>query len=546
MSLNVRPLLAALLTISFGMSGLVAPSFADEPTYRAGTKCTIVGTPGADRLVGTRRSDVICGLGGNDTINGKGGHDRVISGRGNDTVRGGSGSDVVDGGPGTDVLRGEGGRDALVGGAGADELSGGGGQDDLHGDPGDDHLDGGPEPDDLDGGAGSNTCVVGSDDEASRCVYDLAAPTVAALEQSVDQVDVSASDKPVTVRVRATDDTGVKAVSVTLLRHGGGSTFASYDSRLVDGTVRDGWWQTKIVIPQYAPSGTYGYRIGMYDRMDRWVAADDVHDLVLEVASIDDTQLPVLESLSAPEPGTVLDVRTAAAELVVTARLTDNLSGIRSAYVCALPVHEYLGGTSCPSFELVSGTVHDGTWSATVPIPQGSVTDQWKLWITLRDRANPQVPTTYFPDIEPWRPHMSPAGSGVFDVIGSEPPEPTRDPEVTSVELTPTTVDTLSRSATVSATVTVDDPDAVMTGGEFALQQIRPGGYTEVAYSAWLRKGTDGLWRADVVLAQGAPPGQYQARVAVFGDRNGGNIHYLDAFVTVVDSQTSSPRPPRA
>lgn len=536
MPLTARSLLLALLAIILGTAGLGAPSFADGPTYRAGKKCTIVGTPRADRLVGTQRADVICGLGGNDTIVGKGGNDRVIAGAGNDTVRGGAGGDVVDGGAGTDTLGGDGGGDALSGGAAADHLSGGGGQDDLEGDAGDDHLDGGPQPDDLDGGAGSNTCVVGADDEALRCVYDLAAPTLVALEQSVADLDVSAADERVTVRVRATDDTGVKAVFVRLVPHAGGGTFASNDSRLVAGTVRDGWWQATIVIPQFAPSGTYGYTVGMYDQMDRWVTADDVHDLVLRVTSIDDTEPPVLQSLSAPEPGTVLDVRTEGAGLVVTAHLTDNLSGIESALVCASPVNEYLSSPSCADFERVSGTARDGTWSATVPIPQGSLTDQWKLWITMRDRANPEVPAGYYADIDPWGPHMSPAGSGVFDVIGSAPPEPTQDPEVSSISLTPTTVDTLSRAATVSGTVAFDDPDAVMTGGVLALQQRRPDGYSDVEYSAHLTKGTDGLWRADVVLARGAPPGQYQARVAVYGDRTGGNIHYLDAFVTVVDS----------
>jgi hypothetical protein len=37
------------------------------------SKCTIMGTPGNDRITGSRRNDVICGLGGNDVIKGGGG-----------------------------------------------------------------------------------------------------------------------------------------------------------------------------------------------------------------------------------------------------------------------------------------------------------------------------------------------------------------------------------------------------------------------------------------------------------------------------------------
>lgn len=537
MPLTARPLLITLLAIGLSMSVPVARSVADEPTYRAGKKCTIVGTPGADRLVGTKRADVICGLGGNDTIFGKGGNDRVVSGAGNDVVRGGTGSDVVDGGSGRDTLSGEVGRDELVGGAGADDLFGGDGQDDLQGDGGNDHLDGGPQPDVLDGGAGSNTCKVSAEDAASRCVYDLHAPTVITLETSATDVDVSAGDRYVTVRVRATDDTGVGSVFVTLFRHGQGSFFEADRSRLVAGTRRDGWWQSTIKLPQYAPSGTYSYTIAMYDQMGRWVTADDVQDLVLNVTSVEDTELPVLESLSAPVPGTVLDVRSSGAELRVTAHLTDNLSGVESAWVCAVPVNLFLGGgTSCPHLRLVSGTARDGTWSATVPIPRGAVTDQWKLSITIVDRANPTAWAQYYPDIEWWRLQISPAGYGVFDVIGSEPPAPKQDPEVSTIDLTPTTVDTLARPATVSATVKFDDPDAVVTSAHLSLRHTQPGG---IGYGADLSRGDDGRWRAQVVLARGAPPGRYQAEVIAVDSRGTGHIRHLDAYVTVVDSRTS-------
>ena len=66
------------------------------------TKCTKVGTAGADRLIGTAKRDVICGKGGNDTINGRGGNDLLKGGAGNDTIRGGTGYDVINGGTGSD------------------------------------------------------------------------------------------------------------------------------------------------------------------------------------------------------------------------------------------------------------------------------------------------------------------------------------------------------------------------------------------------------------------------------------------------------------
>lgn len=106
-------------------------------------RCTIVGTPGNDRLVGTRGNDVICGLGGNDVI------------------RGGGGDDVIDGGAGRDRLIGGPGRDVLLGLAGADRLVGGRGRDLLFGGRGRDLLRGGPGIDRLVGGAGRDRALGG-------------------------------------------------------------------------------------------------------------------------------------------------------------------------------------------------------------------------------------------------------------------------------------------------------------------------------------------------------------------------------------------------
>jgi Ca2+-binding RTX toxin-like protein len=93
--------------------------------------CTIVGTPGADRIKGTSGNDVICGLGGNDVINGAGGIDIIDGGRGKDRLSGGSGKDKLIGLAGNDRLNGNAGNDRIGGGAGHDRLLGGAGKDVL-------------------------------------------------------------------------------------------------------------------------------------------------------------------------------------------------------------------------------------------------------------------------------------------------------------------------------------------------------------------------------------------------------------------------------
>jgi Ca2+-binding RTX toxin-like protein len=117
-------------------------------------RCTIVGTPGPDRLRAGPGRDVICGLGGADRISGGGGPDLILGGAGDDVLLGGGGDDVLEGGPGRDELLGGTGADRLHGGLGADALLGGPGADVLTGRGGNDVLLGGGGRDRLVGGPG--------------------------------------------------------------------------------------------------------------------------------------------------------------------------------------------------------------------------------------------------------------------------------------------------------------------------------------------------------------------------------------------------------
>ena len=148
---RTRALTAVMIAAAIAAFGLaLAPTASAAPVPSGDVSplrasCTIVGTPGNDRLVGTVGDDVICGLGGNDTILGLGGND-VLVGDGvlrkdNPTqIPVGSGRDILRGGGGDDVLLGSGGNDTLRGGDGDDTLDGGPGHDDIKGGPGHDTI----------------------------------------------------------------------------------------------------------------------------------------------------------------------------------------------------------------------------------------------------------------------------------------------------------------------------------------------------------------------------------------------------------------------
>jgi RTX calcium-binding nonapeptide repeat (4 copies) len=125
------------------------------------SQCTIIGTPGDDRIEGTPGNDVICGLGGRDVIDGAGSLDVIDGADGNDRLRGGSGNDLLLGLRGDDRLNGNSGGDQAGGGAGNDRLSGGKGRDRIGGGSGNDEISARDHTRDrVDGGSGWDRATV--------------------------------------------------------------------------------------------------------------------------------------------------------------------------------------------------------------------------------------------------------------------------------------------------------------------------------------------------------------------------------------------------
>lgn len=100
------------------------------------TRCTIIGTAGADVISGTPAADWICALAGDDAVHGGAGNDVILGAAGQDRLVGDTGNDFVFGGDGDDELLGVSGADSLFGGLGADSLRGGAGFDFGVGAPG--------------------------------------------------------------------------------------------------------------------------------------------------------------------------------------------------------------------------------------------------------------------------------------------------------------------------------------------------------------------------------------------------------------------------
>src|SRR3954454_14177382 len=128
---------------------------------------------------------------------------------------------------------------------------------------------------------------------------------------STDTVDVTGGEATVVIRAHVTDDTGVDMVQ--------GNT----PSELVSGGPRDGWWESTVTVPRWAPPGSLDVFVNARDRTNReneriWPNAITIVD------GNPDTELPTLTDVSITP--TTLDVRSVSAHVTMTATISDAVS----------------------------------------------------------------------------------------------------------------------------------------------------------------------------------------------------------------------------
>ncbi|MGN6132636.1 MAG: calcium-binding protein [Nocardioidaceae bacterium] len=522
---------ARALTLA-GATALFLTGFATvtiTSSASAATSCTIVGTSGADKLIGTSGRDVICGLGGNDTISGLGGNDVIRGGAGSDTINGGGGTDTLVGGSGADTISGGTGADAVSGGLGGDTATGGGGGDTLSGGAGNDDLTGGSGADTINGGTGTNWCTVDAADVQHRCVYDETPPALATTTVSASRVDVTNADQDVTVRVHATDDTGITSVRVGPAE-GDDPSYPVAFPDLHSGDVRDGWWTGTLTFPRWLEPGTYHVHVALMDRVRRHAGAD-VTDATIQVADANpDRNMPQAKLIS-PQPTDTYDARTSDTEVPVRARLTDDVSGVYHPEVC---LHAPLGDygyeiyASCASLRLRSGDRNDGVWSETVPIFRGQTGGDWDVEISVTDRAHGDGHQVSYwgPDEYHWKVDPDPAydrpladGLGRFTVLGPKRGD-TVAPSVSSAAVTPSHVDTLAGDATVHLTVKASDVGGGVDGVYVDLLPAKSDDSSPDSPTASLdlASGTpaSGTWTGSMTIPQGTPPQTYYLKVVAW------------------------------
>lgn len=512
--------LARVLDIEVS-AGHVPPAYpaAVERLASTGLPCTVVGTEGDDVLTGTEGADVLCGLGGDDALTG------------------GDGGDVLDGGPGADRLDGQ---------------------------AGDDDLDGGPESDVLDGGLDTNWCVPAADDVLRSCIYDEQVPTVESFTVVPESVDVDDIDVPVVVVAHVLDDTGVSTVDLSTVdweTNGIGPRLGR--ARLIAGTVRDGYWAAVGTAVRYGSPGEFDVVADPRDRVGRYGSGRSP-DALEVVSSTPDTQLPQVASasLTSSTGSFPVDVRTHPATVTLEAHVTDDRSGVEGGYACLyVPSPDgYRHGYPCETLERVSGTPTDGTHRAALHIPAGAAGGDWNLVVYLDDRVHAGHGLSWLgPDY--YRERVEEYGSpdpsyrqlsdaaGRFAVLGAE--SDGVKPAITDVVVTPSQVDTLYESQTITVRVRATDltSDGVTrVGGDlktFDGDAQKPNWWLEAATAPTEGTPQDGWWTLSVILPQGTPPDTYHFSLYVT-DGDGHFVGYADEGSNEAKYGHAEPLPVRA
>jgi hypothetical protein len=201
---------------------------------------------------------------------------------------------------------------------------------------------------------------------------DVGKPAVRTVRLSSRTVDTRAHSKTLGIKVRATDDSAVKAIRVWLW----GSPIRSSTAhlRLVAGTAADGSWQGQIRVPRWQGNSTAKLAIELVDMVDgyrmygpRKLTAIGQPGTV-RILSRTDTVEPTLR-LRSVAPASI-DLRTGVQSVTVAVRVTDRLSGARRASFTLRGPDD--GNGSQPNLNVrlvrVSGTPHDGIWKGTVAL----------------------------------------------------------------------------------------------------------------------------------------------------------------------------------
>ena len=240
-------------------------------------------------------------------------------------------------------------------------------------------------------------------------------------------------------------------------------------------------------------------------------------DVIVDITgwfTLSDNEAPRFVSVSWT-PNSV-DSSTSSQVITVTARITDDLSGLKSGGIT------FFNSTSTQSLgagfnraNRVSGSATDGVYQALLTVPRGSALGDWAVgYAYLSDAANSLRSVS--------RADWESAGfPSVFRQVGSGASTDVTPPQVLSFAISQTTIDTSAADQRVTVTARITDAGSgVSLGGTVTL--TGPNSVSSVFGMASLISGNsaDGTYQFDVTVPRYSASGTWALSLSV-SDRMG-------------------------
>ncbi|MCW1923943.1 hypothetical protein OKA05_15355 [Luteolibacter arcticus] len=293
-----------------------------------------------------------------------------------------------------------------------------------------------------------------------RSDTDTALPQVQDIYPSVRKVDVSGGEQLVEYTIEITDDlTGFESGRIELYNpNGDGQVSTTFDggSRIrgdeFSGTYAVslpfsptpdlGLWHVRVETMEYSNLTPRIYGPGG----ERFPVTGSNAVMVID-GPLEDVTAPQIRALEI-DPS-VIDVSDGPATALVTLRITDYNSGFNFANLDLFnPTAQWTGSHYFTSYQLLQGDQFDGIYQVEVVIPQYAE-GTWRIGAGLADQDNNE------------RHHEN--GEGLdnsiderLTVINTGPVDHT-SPVVTSIEITPDTIDVSGGPQDIQITVSIDD-----------------------------------------------------------------------------------------
>jgi hypothetical protein len=356
--------------------------------------------------------------------------------------------------------------------------------------------------------------------EIPALAQDTTPPVLAGFTFSPTAVNTTTNPATVSVTAQITDDlSGVREAYLGFNSPSGSQNVTVFLS-LSSGTDLNGTWTGIGTFPVGSETGTWVVGVVvLYDNVgnNQEYSTSDLQALgfptTLQVTSIQDTTPPVLTGFTFSP--TAVNTTTNPATVSVTAQITDDLSGVREAY---LGFNSPSGSQNVTVFlSLSSGTDLNGTWTGIGTFPVGSETGTWVVGVVvLYDNVgnNQEYSTS---DLQ---------ALGFPTTLQVTSIQDTTPPVLTGFTFSPTAVNTTTNPATVSVTAQItDDLSGVR---EAYLGFNSPSGSQNVTVFLSLSSGTDlnGTWTGIGTFPVGSETGTWVVGVVVLYDNVGNNQEY--------------------